>query len=106
MGAVEPTASATELVATIAGNTDLQQQVIQDPVGVLQRLAKPPADANRWIYGIAVVALGLTMLFVVSGVFILKALDNKTAIPDALVAIGSAAVGALAGLLAPTPGGR
>jgi hypothetical protein len=47
--------------------------------------------------------LGLTILFVVSGVFVLKVVDNQTGIPDALVAIGSAAVAALAGLLTPFP---
>jgi hypothetical protein len=50
-----------------------------------------------------VIALGLTALFVVIGVFTLKALDDSVTIPDALVAIGSAAVAALAGLLAPSP---
>jgi len=50
-----------------------------------------------------VIALGLTALFVVIGVFTLKALDNNTTIPDALVAIGSAAIAALAALLAPSP---
>jgi hypothetical protein len=50
-----------------------------------------------------VAVLGLTILFVVSGVFVLKIVDNQTGIPDALVAIGSAAVAALAGLLTPFP---
>jgi hypothetical protein len=46
---------------------------------------------------------GPDRVFVVIGVFTLKALDNAVTIPDALVAIGSAAVAALAGLLAPSP---
>ncbi len=62
-----------------------------------------PSGGDKWIYRLVVIALGLTGLFVVVGVFTLKALNNDTTIPDALVAIGSAAIAALAALLAPTP---
>jgi hypothetical protein len=43
-------------------------------------------------------------VLIVVGVFVLKALDNATVIPDAMVAMGSAAFAALAALL--VPGGR
>jgi len=59
------------------------------PVATLQALSQP-VSGDKWI-------------FVVIGVFTLKALDNNTTIPDALVAIGSAAIAALAALLAPSP---
>jgi len=60
--------------------------------------------ADRWPYRLVIIALGLTALFVVVGVFVLKALKgDAVTIPDALVAIGSAAVAGLAGLLAPSP---
>jgi len=72
------------------------------PVATLQALSQP-VSGDKWIYRMVVIALGLTALFVVIGVFTLKALDNNTTIPDALVAIGSAAIAALAALLAPSP---
>jgi hypothetical protein len=87
----------------VAGDAGLQEQLKQDPVATLQRLARPPSGGDKWIYRVVVIALGLTGLFVVVGVFTLKALNNDTTIPDALVAIGSAAIAALAALLAPTP---
>jgi hypothetical protein len=99
------TQSATDLVAMVARDPDLQQQVKQDPVRTLQTLAQP-LQTDRWIYRLVVLALGLIAIFVVVGVFVLKAVDNATTIPDAMVAIGSAATAALAALLAPSPSGR
>ena len=103
MSRVRRTDSATDLAAMVAGDAGLQEQLRQDPVATLQSLAQPPSGGDKWIYRLVVIALGLTGLFVVVGVFTLKALNNDTTIPDALVAIGSAAIAALAALLAPTP---
>ena len=104
MAVYSQTASAAELAQWVAQDPDLQKQVATDPA-TLTRLAVPARDStDRWIYRLVVLALGLTAVFVVVGVFILKALKgDSVTIPDALVAIGSAAVAALAGLLAPSP---
>lgn len=59
-----------------------------------------------WIYRIVVAVLGLTVLIAVSGSLFLASQSTKEwayAIPDVLVALGSGALGALAGLLAPSP---
>jgi hypothetical protein len=101
----KPTDSATQLVAMVAEDPQLQQQIKEDPVATLQTLARP-LQSDKWVYRLVVTALGLVAIFVVIGVFILKAIDNQTTIPDALVAIGSAAIAALAALLAPSPGAR
>jgi hypothetical protein len=68
------------------------------PVATLRSLSEP-VSGDKWIYRMVVMALGLTALFVLLGVFTLKALD-------ALVAIGSAAIATLAALLAPSPARR
>ena len=96
------TDSSSELTAMVASDPELQERLRQDPVATLQALSQP-VSGDKWIYRMVVIALGLTALFVVIGVFTLKALDNNTTIPDALVAIGSAAIAALAALLAPSP---
>jgi len=96
--------TATGLAAMVANDPNLQQQVKDDPVGTLNRLAEPPLETDRWIYRIVVSALGLSALLVVVGVIVLKAIDSKTAIPDAMVAIGSASIAALAALLVPPHG--
>lgn len=97
------TDSSTELATMVAQDLKLQEQIKQDPVGTLERLAEP-LESDPWIYRIVVASLGLAAMGVVAGVIALKALDKTTTIPDALVAIGSAAVAALAALL--VPGGR
>ena len=97
----------------------LVKNVLSDPAA----LARLPTDASEvlndaadkaiamtslpdtWIYRIVVGSLGLVALIVVVG-YIAHAMNGGApAIPDGVIAIGSAAVGALAGLLAPSPGG-
>jgi hypothetical protein len=92
--------SATDLAALVASDPELQAEVRSDPAGALQRLAAP-LESDPWIYRIIVLALALTMLSVVVASFALVLLDK--AIPDVLVALGTASVGAVAGLLAPSP---
>jgi hypothetical protein len=56
---------------------------------------------NTFVYQVTVVVLGIAVVGVVAAQFWL-ALQNQD-IPEGIIAIGSAAIGALAGLLAPTP---
>jgi hypothetical protein len=60
-----------------------------------------PLQTDPWIYRLVVIFLGLTVITtMVGGVYLNLSSDI---IPSGIVAIGSAAVGALAGLLAPPP---
>jgi hypothetical protein len=99
------TDSSTELAAIVADDPELQQQLRTDPVGTLQNLAKP-LENDYWIYRMVVGSLALSALFVVVGVFVLAALNDKVVIPDAMIAIGSAAIAAMAALLVPGSHGR
>ena len=58
-------------------------------------------EYDPWIYGIVVLVLGLAVLASLVGTIILATDGHAT--PELLVALGSAAVGGLAGLLAPSP---
>ena len=65
-----------------------------------------PLNTDAWIYRIVVLALGATVLAIIIGVILLMAsgkITDDKAVPTILTAIGSAAIGALAGLLAPSP---
>jgi len=73
--------------------------------GTSVRITKP-LETDAWIYRIVVLVLGLAILAVITGALVLKVIDATTGIPDVLVAIGTGALGALAGLLAPSPGGK
>ena len=97
------TESAVELAEIVAGSPELQEEMRADPTGTLQRLAAP-LETDVWIYRAVVCSLGLTMILVIVGSCVLVLFDKP--IPDVLVAIGTASVGAIAGLLAPSPGTR
>lgn len=54
-----------------------------------------------WLYRIVVMVLGLTVMACLIGAIVLTMNDQST--PEVVVALGSAAIGGLAGLLAPSP---
>lgn len=54
-----------------------------------------------WLYRIVVVVLGLTVMASIVGAIMLAMSGQST--PEVIVALGSAAIGGLAGLLAPSP---
>ncbi len=66
-----------------------------------------PLDTDVWIYRMVVIFLGVVVLATVFGGIYIAAFvstaGTPVTIPEAIVAIGSASVGALAGLLAPSP---
>lgn len=93
--------SVTELAARLRSDPQLQAQVRADPAGTIAGLAAPLRN-DVWIYRVVVVALGLAILTSLAGAIYLTAIGKQDS--TLLTAIGSASVGALAGLLAPTPG--
>ena len=59
-----------------------------------------PLANDTWIYRFAIMILGALALLALGGALVLTALGREA--PQVTVALGSAAVGALAGLLTPT----
>ena len=98
--------SVRELATMIAKDKSLEEEIRKDPAKAIAKITESALKTDKWIYRIVISALGLTVLLVASGGIYLAAAKPDTAIPDILVALGSAAVGALAGLLAPTPGSK
>ena len=106
--------SADELVKRAIVEPGLLDKIKADPTRELQELAtkvvkdippRPPLESDVWIYRMVVGALGLVVLSAIIGAIVLTAM-KATPIPEILIAIGSASVGALAGLLAPSPAGK
>ena len=88
---------------------DLIHQVTNDAslppdkkVKLLESLQKisTPLQSDWWIFRLVVAFLGLAVLLTIIGGFYLS-IKTAATIPEGLIALGSAAVGALAGLLAP-----
>lgn len=97
--------SASELAEKVAQDPALQDQIRADPVNAIANLATS-LQSDVWVYRMVVGALGLTVLIAITGSLYPRAIseaDYIRVVPDVVLAIGSAAVGALAGLLAPTP---
>ena len=68
-------------------------------------VAPPPEQAqDPLLYRMVVGALGLVGILVVLGGLVLAALGRD--VPQGVVAIGAAGIGALGGLLAPSPRGN
>lgn len=62
---------------------------------------KTPLETDCWIYRIVVSSLALTIIFSIVGAVWLEVNEKET--PKLLIALGTGSLGALAGLLAPTP---
>ncbi|GAA0556840.1 hypothetical protein [Chitinophaga japonensis] len=89
-------------------NSDLQVEFREDPLKAVQQFEQRIID-DKWVYRIVVTVLGAIILLIVTGVIILLSRDGTAAtdadklVPTIFTAIGSGAIGALAGLLAPAP---
>jgi len=98
-----PVRTAQQLAVLAASDTQVADEIKADPVAAIAKYAAP-LENDVWIYRMVVGALGLAVLIALVGAIALS-VSGKT-VPDVLTALGSAAVGALAGLLAPSPMAR
>jgi len=92
-----------DLVDELDRNPTLEAQLKQDPKKALKDVARnaPIYQRDRWVYRVVVAALGATVLVAAAGSIVLQLFGHDT--PASLIALGSAAIGAIAGLLAPSP---
>ncbi|MDZ4784887.1 MAG: hypothetical protein SGJ02_02310, partial [bacterium] len=91
--------------AEIGSNAELEQAFKEDPVKAIKKVQENnPTIPNTLIYQIVVGSLGLSIILVIIGVVILQLIyGTTTEVPTIFTAIASGAIGALAGLLAPSP---
>jgi hypothetical protein len=79
----------------------LATRVVKENLVEPVRSMSVPVESDVWIYRMVVAAVGLVLLTSVIGVIALS-MDGKP-LPEVLVALVSAALGGLTGLLAPAP---
>ena len=95
-----------ELVSMIEKNKSFEKEIRDDPAKAIAKIAKTKSplkvSEDIGIYRIVVLMLGIAILLAVSRGIILAITDSTKDMPDILVATAATAVGALAGLLAPT----
>ena len=94
--------TAIKAVETAKLSDDEKNAVLQSLHAASGEVASALAT-DKWVYRWVVIFLGLTVLLAVLGMLVLVALGKADKLPDGIVAIASAGVGALAGLLAPSP---
>jgi len=99
--------SFDEFKSKLETSTTLQTEFKEDPLkAVKQFLPLNPLSTDKWIYRIIVLGLSVTIISIIIGVLVLVGAGKITGdegVPTILTAIGSAAIGAVAGLLAPPP---
>ncbi len=92
--------TVNDLAIEVANNPQLAEEIKENPAAAIAKVAAPIPDTR--VYRMVVGALGLTVLLVVIGAIVLV-VTGKGEIPASIIALGSMALGALAGLLAPQP---
>ena len=98
--------SFNEFKTRLETDQKLQKQFRKDPLGTIDKFEQSPLYTNKWIYHIIIIALSLIVFAIIVGVLYLIGsgkIEGDQGVPTILTAIGSAAIGALAGLLAPSP---
>jgi hypothetical protein len=97
---VQRVRSVGELAERIARDPELEKKIKADPVRTIASLSTP-LQTDVWIYRMVVVVLGLVVMGAMVGAILLAVRGGE--LPQFIVAVGSAAGGALTGLLAPSP---
>lgn len=92
---------------TLSNNNKLQQEFKENPILALNSIeVKNPKETDTWIYRIIVLMLGLAIISIIVGLIILS-MHKEAELNEQLITIftdiSSGAIGALAGLLAPSP---
>jgi hypothetical protein len=95
--------SARDLALRIATDPVLANEIKDNPAAAIARVAAPTVlQSDKVVYRMVVAALGITVLCAIIGALVVAAI-GKSNMPESVVALGSTALGALAGLLAPSP---
>jgi uncharacterized ion transporter superfamily protein YfcC len=94
-----------DLAKRVKIDPEYAKMFAEDPVGELKKAAedvdRPAYMGDKWIYRLVVLALTLVVLIAAVGAIVLS--WNSKGMPESLIALGSASIGASAGLLAPSP---
>ena len=88
-------------------NPDLQREFRENPVKAAENITTNPKDTDSWIYRIIVLSFGLIILTIVITLTVMSMNGGGNQINAQVLtiftAISSGSIGALAGLLAPSP---
>ncbi|WP_343686331.1 hypothetical protein [Chryseobacterium gleum] len=100
--------SIGDLEAALKNDTDLQEKFRTNPIEAIKEVEiRSPKDTDCWIYRIIVLMLGFAIIAIITGLILISFWGNGKTPDSQLVTIfatiSSGAIGALAGLLSPSP---
>jgi cytochrome c biogenesis protein CcdA len=101
--------SMEEFTLLAKNDLALQSELQKDPIKTLEMHTSSPLATDKWIYRAVVLILGSSAMFSILGILVVwfyqTLIDSNTQlrVPESLVSFGAMAIGALAGLLAPSP---
>ena len=99
--------SFKEFKQLLLSDDNMQKKFKDNPKGTIMDYEEKehPLGWDKWIYRLAVGGLIVIILAVIISVVIMysQSKSENFQVPDLFVAIGSGAIGAVAGLLTPTP---
>lgn len=101
--------SIEDLEAALKNSSDLQEKFRINPVEAIKNveIRNTTKDTDYWIYRIIVLMLGLAVIAIIAGLILIAYWNDGSSKDNQLVTIfatiSSGAIGALAGLLSPTP---
>lgn len=93
-------ATPRDVGAAARQDAELLDALRNDPATTLEEI-QSPLETDKLVYRLVVVFLGIALLASL-GIATYLAITNRE-LPEFVVAVGSGALGALAGLLAPSP---
>ena len=96
----------TDLTKELENSETLKTEFLNNPIGFMKNIDVEEPIKNKYVFLTIVAIVGIVLLasIVLGGIIIFKSDDLNTAkVPEFLVSIGSTALGALVGLLTPSP---
>jgi hypothetical protein len=101
-----PVTSLDNLALRLSTDKDFKMKFADDPIKTLSDVieeAQPyKFTTDRWIYRVTVAALSVIAVAALIAISILAGMNPSASAPEGLVALGSAAVGGLVGMLVPS----
>ena len=95
--------SLAELRGELIKSPELKAEFSRDPMSFLERV-EPIKNKSVFLYVVSIVGVVLIGSIILSAIIIFKSENPSAArVPEFLVTIGSAALGAMVGLLTPSP---
>src|SRR6476620_5922350 len=89
------------LSTAVESDPDLEQKMKDDPKATLKTIAALPLQSDVWIYRGVILALGFAICSTIAASAVLAFYGNT--LPEGMASLAATAVGAMAGLLAPSP---